>query len=58
VRVWQEERPGPILLGRGDRWDTPHPEATAALRHNADATDNGSEPTATGLDEDGEPSGD
>jgi segregation and condensation protein A len=58
VRVWQEERPGPILLGRGDRWDTPHPEATAALRHNADVTDNGSGPTATGLDEDGEPSGD
>ncbi|HUN58952.1 MAG TPA: segregation/condensation protein A [Candidatus Binataceae bacterium] len=48
VRAWQEERPGPILLGRGDRWDVPHPEAAAALQNLSDEADRGIEPTQSG----------
>ena len=57
VRAWQEERPGPILLGRGDRWDTPHPEAAAVLHNRADETDNSTEAVASSPDDDVEPGG-
>jgi segregation and condensation protein A len=57
VRAWQEERPGPILLGRGDRWDMPRPEAGAVLDSRADDTDNDIEPAAWGPDDDVEPGG-
>jgi segregation and condensation protein A len=57
VRAWQEERPGPILLGRGDRWDVPHPEAAAALQNRVDETESGDESAASTSDDDVEPSG-
>lgn len=31
VQAWQEDRQGPILLGRGDRWDKPSPEMVAEV---------------------------
>ena len=47
VRVWQEVRQGPILLGRGDRFgvkpDTPKP--VDSYRSSPDAADEG-EPSA------------
>jgi segregation and condensation protein A len=57
VRAWQEERPGPILLGRGDRWDTPHPEAAVALQNRSDEVDKSIEAVASSPDGNVEPGG-
>jgi segregation and condensation protein A len=57
VRAWQEERPGPILLGRGLRWDTPHPEAAAALQNGAYVADNDAERAESSPEDDIETGG-
>jgi segregation and condensation protein A len=53
VRVWQEDREGPILLGRGDRWDAPHQEAAEARADpNGIAEEaNGTDPAPSGFNE-------
>jgi segregation and condensation protein A len=48
VRVWQEVRQGPILLGRGDRFDV-KPDGSKSVDSygsGADAADEGEEPSA------------
>jgi segregation and condensation protein A len=53
VRVWQEDREGPILIGRGDRWDAPYQEMTEKKASTDEIAEeaNGSDATASGFNE-------
>ncbi|HEX4211129.1 MAG TPA: segregation/condensation protein A [Candidatus Binataceae bacterium] len=57
VRVWQEERPGPILLSRGDRFDAPDPENAMAQQNKADAIGDNFEPASSKVEDDNESGG-
>jgi len=51
VRAWQEERLGPILLGRGDRWDAAHPVASIVPQNPADDPSDSAGPAASSTDD-------